>query len=56
MFTLYGVILLAIPFFLLFPFMRDKKKFTTNFFIVYGVFVLIEMLIALYYYIFILKR
>ena len=53
MFTLYGVILLAIPFFIIFSFVKNKKKFTVNFFIAYGIFVLIEMLIALYYYIYI---
>jgi hypothetical protein len=56
MFTLYGLLLLAIPFFIIFPFMKNKKKFTTNFFLVYGIFVLIEMLIALYYYIYVIKK
>jgi hypothetical protein len=56
MFTLYGVILLAIPFFVIFPFVKNKKKFTVNFFIAYGIFVLIEMLIALCYYIYFIKK
>jgi len=56
MFTLYGIILLAIPFFIIFPFVKNKKKFTIKFFLVYGIFVLIEMLIALYYYINFIKK
>ena len=56
MFTLYGVILLAIPFFIIFPFVKNKKKFTIKFFIAYSIFVLIEMLIALYYYIYVIKK
>jgi hypothetical protein len=56
MFTLYGVMLLAIPFFIIFPFVKNKKKYTIKFFIVYSIFVLIEMLIALCYYIYYIKR
>lgn len=56
MFTLYGVILLAIPFFIIFPFVKNKKKFTIKFFVAYSIFVLIEMLIALYYYIYVIKK
>ena len=56
MFTPYGVFLLAIPFFILFPFMKNKKKFTVTFFLIYGFIVFIELMIGLYYYIYIMKR
>ena len=54
--TLYGYFVLAIPFFAIFPFVKNKKKFTVIFFLFYGLFVFIEMLACFYYYIYILKK
>lgn len=56
MFTLYGVFLLAIPFFILFPFMKNKKKYTVIYFSIYAFIVFLEMLVAFYYYIYVMKR
>ena len=56
MLTLYRYILLAIPFFILFPFVKNKKKFSTIYFLIYAILMFFEMAYALYIFIYVMKR
>jgi len=56
MFTLYRYILLAIPFFIIFMFVKNKKKFAIIYFSIYALFVFAELAFAFYIYITELKK
>jgi len=56
MFSLVRLILLAIPFFLIFLFVKNKRKFTIIYFSIYGFIVLAELMYSLYIYMVFIKK
>jgi hypothetical protein len=56
MFSLIRLILLAIPFFIIFLFVKNKRKFTIIYFSIYAFIVLMELLYSLYIYITVIKK
>lgn len=56
MFSLYRYVLIAIPFFIIFLFVKDKKKFTIIYFAIYALLVFAELAFGFYIYITELKK
>lgn len=56
MLTLYRYIILAIPFFIIFLFVKNKKKFTIIYFSLYALLVFAELAFLFYVYINELKK